>query len=221
MIGTLMYLTSSRPDLVFAVCMYASGIGHLPKRVTCGLREYFDYLRGTINMVMWYSKDSCIALIAFADADHAVQGEDFTEVPDDESSLTFLINLGYKGPLHKHPIHVCGQCINHGYLAAIFIKCLSSKDASNDMLRKSRIDILWGMFYRENIDYSELIWEDFTFQIDHRIEKQRRLDQSQKLKGIQTLTPKEYLTADMMQSLKASRKTNISQSLTGGSSEGN
>ncbi|GJR30671.1 hypothetical protein Tco_1106903 [Tanacetum coccineum] len=32
-----------------------------------------------------------------------VQREDFTEVPDDESTLTFLINLGYKGPLHKHP----------------------------------------------------------------------------------------------------------------------
>ncbi|GJT18125.1 hypothetical protein Tco_0876831 [Tanacetum coccineum] len=41
MIGTLMYLTSSRPDLVFAVCMCA---------------QY---------------QDSCIALTAFADADHA------------------------------------------------------------------------------------------------------------------------------------------------------
>ncbi|GKE86407.1 hypothetical protein Tco_1560149 [Tanacetum coccineum] len=40
MIFTLMYLTSSRPDLVFDMCM-------------C------------------YSKDSCIALTAFADADHA------------------------------------------------------------------------------------------------------------------------------------------------------
>ncbi|GKA23926.1 hypothetical protein Tco_0709959 [Tanacetum coccineum] len=30
-----------------------------------------------------------------------VQEEDFTEVPDDESTLTFLIDLGYKGPLYK------------------------------------------------------------------------------------------------------------------------
>ncbi|GJT96070.1 retrovirus-related pol polyprotein from transposon TNT 1-94 [Tanacetum coccineum] len=35
------------------------------------VKRIFRYLRGTINMVMWYSKDSCIALIAFADADHA------------------------------------------------------------------------------------------------------------------------------------------------------
>ncbi|GJX21327.1 retrovirus-related pol polyprotein from transposon TNT 1-94, partial [Tanacetum coccineum] len=45
-IGSLMYLTSGRPDLVFAVCI-------------------------TTNMGLWYSKDTIIALIAYADADHA------------------------------------------------------------------------------------------------------------------------------------------------------
>ncbi|GKB35948.1 hypothetical protein Tco_0880890 [Tanacetum coccineum] len=35
------------------------------------VKRIFRYLRGTINMGMWYSKDSCIALTAFADADHA------------------------------------------------------------------------------------------------------------------------------------------------------
>ncbi|GJY28862.1 hypothetical protein Tco_0404629 [Tanacetum coccineum] len=54
------------------------------------------------------------------------------------------------------------------------IKCISGKTASNDRLRKSRIDILWGMFYKENVDYPKLIWEDFVFHIDHRMEKQRR-----------------------------------------------
>ncbi|GJS71143.1 hypothetical protein Tco_0703984 [Tanacetum coccineum] len=32
-----------------------------------------------------------------------VQGEDFAELPDDEATLTFFLDLGYKGPLHKHP----------------------------------------------------------------------------------------------------------------------
>nr|GEY96643.1 hypothetical protein [Tanacetum cinerariifolium] len=32
-----------------------------------------------------------------------VEGEEFTEVQDYDDTLTFLINLGYKGPLHKHP----------------------------------------------------------------------------------------------------------------------
>ncbi|GJS44462.1 hypothetical protein Tco_0569505 [Tanacetum coccineum] len=104
-----------------------------------------------------------------------VQGKDFTEVPDDESTLTFLVDLGYKGPLYKHP----NMYVDHMHqpwktLATIINKYLSGKTASNDRLRKSRIDILWGMFYRENVDYPELIWEDFAFQIDHEMEKQRR-----------------------------------------------
>ncbi|GKA46808.1 retrovirus-related pol polyprotein from transposon TNT 1-94 [Tanacetum coccineum] len=35
------------------------------------VKRIFRYLRGTINIALWYPKDSCIALIAFADADHA------------------------------------------------------------------------------------------------------------------------------------------------------
>ncbi|GKE43053.1 hypothetical protein Tco_1470337 [Tanacetum coccineum] len=45
---------------------------------------------------------------------------------------------------------------------------------SNEKLRKSRIDILWGMFKRANVDYPALIWEDFAYQIDHRKEKRSR-----------------------------------------------
>ncbi|GJT75201.1 hypothetical protein Tco_1041926 [Tanacetum coccineum] len=86
-----------------------------------------------------------------------VQGVDFARVPDDEATLTFLLNLGYKGPLHKQP----NMYVDHMHqpwrtLVAIIIKCLFGKATSNDRLRKSRIDILWGMFYREN-EYGLLI----------------------------------------------------------------
>ncbi|GJW65636.1 retrovirus-related pol polyprotein from transposon TNT 1-94 [Tanacetum coccineum] len=98
-----------------------------------------------------------------------VQGVDFAEVPDDETTLPFLLDLGYKGTLHKHP----SMYVDHMHqpwrtLAAIINKYLFGKLASNDRLRKSRIDILWEMFYRENVDYPKLIWEDFAFQIDYR-----------------------------------------------------
>ncbi|GJV03372.1 hypothetical protein Tco_1336941 [Tanacetum coccineum] len=107
-----------------------------------------------------------------------VRGEDFTEVPNDESTLTFLIDLGYKGLLYKYP----NMFVDHMHqpwrtLAAFIInKCLFGKSASNEKLRKSRIDILWGMFHRENVDYPELIWEDFAFQIDNRQLKKGRLE---------------------------------------------
>ncbi|GJY55836.1 hypothetical protein Tco_0454951 [Tanacetum coccineum] len=81
----------------------------------------------------------------------SIQGEDFTEVRDDESTLTFLIDLGYKGSLYKHPsMYVDLMHQPWRTLATIINKCLSGKSTSNDRLRKSKIDILRGMFYKEN-----------------------------------------------------------------------
>ncbi|GJX60592.1 putative ribonuclease H-like domain-containing protein [Tanacetum coccineum] len=70
MIGTLMYLISSRPDLVFVVCMCARYQAKPIKKHLHVVKRIFRYLRGTINMGLWYSNDFCIALTAFADADH-------------------------------------------------------------------------------------------------------------------------------------------------------
>ncbi|GJX20189.1 retrotransposon protein, putative, ty3-gypsy subclass [Tanacetum coccineum] len=71
MIGTLMYFTASRHDLVFNVCMCARYQAKPTENHLHAVKRIFRYLRGTINMGLWYSKDSCIALTAFADADHA------------------------------------------------------------------------------------------------------------------------------------------------------
>ncbi|GJX99246.1 hypothetical protein Tco_0356265 [Tanacetum coccineum] len=105
----------------------------------------------------------------------SVKGVDFTDVLDDDTALTFLIDLGYKGPLNRHT----NLFVDHMHqpwrtLAAMINKFLFRKLANNDKLRKSRIDILWGMFNRENVDYPELIWENFAYQIDHRKEKRSR-----------------------------------------------
>nr|GEW52222.1 hypothetical protein [Tanacetum cinerariifolium] len=106
-----------------------------------------------------------------------VKGEEFTKLQNDDDIFTFLIDLGYKGPLHKYTnTYVDHMSQPWRTLAAIINKCLSGKTASNDRLRNSRIDIMWGMFYRENVDYPELIWEDFAYQIDHRRERKSRCE---------------------------------------------
>nr|GFB61375.1 hypothetical protein [Tanacetum cinerariifolium] len=79
----------------------------------------------------------------------------FTDVLDDETVLTFLIDLGYKGPLNRHT----NTFVNHMHRpwrtqAAIINKCLFGKTASNDKIRKSRIDILLK-FVRIGEDYQE------------------------------------------------------------------
>ncbi|GJZ91496.1 hypothetical protein Tco_0663423 [Tanacetum coccineum] len=71
MVGSLMYLTASRPDLVFAVCMCARYQAKPTKKHHEVIKRVFWYLRGTINMGLWYPKDTAMALMAYADADHA------------------------------------------------------------------------------------------------------------------------------------------------------
>nr|GEW41299.1 retrotransposon protein, putative, Ty1-copia subclass [Tanacetum cinerariifolium] len=71
MIGTLLYLTASRPDLQFAIFMCARYQARPTEKYLYAVKRIFRYLRGTVNRGLWYPKDSSIALTAFADADHA------------------------------------------------------------------------------------------------------------------------------------------------------
>ncbi|GKD53877.1 hypothetical protein Tco_1287264, partial [Tanacetum coccineum] len=71
MIGTLMYLTASRPDLTFVVCMCARYQAKPTEKHLHTVKRIFKYLRGSVNRGLWYPKDSSIALTAYADADHA------------------------------------------------------------------------------------------------------------------------------------------------------
>ncbi|GJW65593.1 retrovirus-related pol polyprotein from transposon TNT 1-94 [Tanacetum coccineum] len=70
-IGSLMYLTSSRPDIVQAVCYCARYQARPTEKHLKEVKRIFRYLRGTIHMGLWYPKGSGFELIAFLDADHA------------------------------------------------------------------------------------------------------------------------------------------------------
>nr|GEU29562.1 integrase, catalytic region, zinc finger, CCHC-type, peptidase aspartic, catalytic [Tanacetum cinerariifolium] len=71
MVGTLMYLTASRPDLTFAVCVCARYQAKPTKKHLHVIKKIFKYLRGTVNRGPWYPKDFSIALTAYANANHA------------------------------------------------------------------------------------------------------------------------------------------------------
>ncbi|GJX90184.1 uncharacterized mitochondrial protein-like protein [Tanacetum coccineum] len=68
---SLMYLTASRPNLVFVVCMCALYQENPTEKHLTAVKRVFRYLKGTINMGLWYSKNIEFDLTAFADADHA------------------------------------------------------------------------------------------------------------------------------------------------------
>nr|GEV98957.1 retrovirus-related Pol polyprotein from transposon TNT 1-94 [Tanacetum cinerariifolium] len=71
MIGTLLFLTASRHDLQFAICMCARYQARPTKKHVHAVKRIFRYLRGTVHRGLWYPKDSSVSLTAFADADHA------------------------------------------------------------------------------------------------------------------------------------------------------
>ncbi|GJZ54573.1 hypothetical protein Tco_0609458 [Tanacetum coccineum] len=71
MVGSLMYLISSRPDLVFVVCMCSQYQARPTEKHLTAVKRVFRYLKGSINMGLWYLKDTEIELTAYAYADHA------------------------------------------------------------------------------------------------------------------------------------------------------
>ncbi|GJR74139.1 retrovirus-related pol polyprotein from transposon TNT 1-94 [Tanacetum coccineum] len=70
MIQSLMYLTSGRPDIVQALCYCAHYQARPTEKHLKEVKRIFRYLKVTINMGLWYLKDSSFELTAFLDDDH-------------------------------------------------------------------------------------------------------------------------------------------------------
>nr|GFB80260.1 hypothetical protein [Tanacetum cinerariifolium] len=71
MIGSLMYLTSSRPDIMFAVCACARFQVTLKASRLHAIKRIFRYLKGKPYLGLWYPKDSPLDLVAYSDSDYA------------------------------------------------------------------------------------------------------------------------------------------------------
>nr|GEY18178.1 hypothetical protein [Tanacetum cinerariifolium] len=70
-IESLMYLIYNRLDIVQVVCYCARYHARPTEKHLKEVKRIFRYLRGAINMRLWYSKDSSFELTAFLDVDHA------------------------------------------------------------------------------------------------------------------------------------------------------
>ncbi|GKA69757.1 hypothetical protein Tco_0775821 [Tanacetum coccineum] len=91
----------------------------------------------------------------------------------DEEIVSFIYHLGYTGEIKTLPELV----VTHMHqpwrtFAAIINNCISGKTTGLDTLRLSRVQIMWGMYYKKNVDFVDLLWEDFMFQIDNHFSKE-------------------------------------------------
>nr|GEW27531.1 uncharacterized mitochondrial protein AtMg00810-like [Tanacetum cinerariifolium] len=76
MIGSLMYLTASRPDIMFAVYACAR---HKVTPKECHLhavKRIFRYLKGHPKLELWYPKESPFDLVAYSDSDYGGATQD-------------------------------------------------------------------------------------------------------------------------------------------------
>ncbi|GKA39063.1 retrovirus-related pol polyprotein from transposon TNT 1-94 [Tanacetum coccineum] len=71
MICSLLYLTASRPDIMFSVCLCAR-FQKNPKTTHLEVvKRIFRYIRGTSHLGLWYPKGTGIETVVYADSDHA------------------------------------------------------------------------------------------------------------------------------------------------------
>ncbi|GJX91042.1 retrovirus-related pol polyprotein from transposon TNT 1-94 [Tanacetum coccineum] len=209
MIGSLMYLTSSRPDLIYAVCLCAWYQEKPTEKHLNAVKRIFRYLKRTINMVLWYLKDTDMSLTAYSDVDHAgcqdtrrstsgsaqflgdklvswsskkqkstaisktqqVAARDEKWVPSAERQFWYTIKKVQDTDSYKFLL-ANKKCTVNAKFFRIIID-IHPRVYGVDFTDVPSEDTALT-FIIENVDYPELIWEDFAYQIDHRKEKRSR-----------------------------------------------
>jgi hypothetical protein len=76
MIGSLLYLTATWPDIQFIVCLCARFQASSRSSHQTVVQWIFSYLKHTLELVIWYSTSSLLDLVGFSDADFVGCGID-------------------------------------------------------------------------------------------------------------------------------------------------
>ncbi|GJS62921.1 putative ribonuclease H-like domain-containing protein [Tanacetum coccineum] len=119
MIGSLMYLTSSRADIMFAVCA-CSRFQVQPKASHMhAAKRIFRYLKGQPTLGLWYPKDSPMDLIAYSDSDYAGVSLDRKSTTRDLLTKAFDVTR-FQFLIASIGLELKGYLINNGYADLFF-----------------------------------------------------------------------------------------------------
>nr|GEU32303.1 retrovirus-related Pol polyprotein from transposon TNT 1-94 [Tanacetum cinerariifolium] len=121
------------------------------------------------------TRKSVLDLEAFREMLHIsprIPSQSFAELQFKEEILEFLRFLGHSDEIR----HLTDVNVNKLYqpwrsFASVINKCLTGKSSGIDSFRLSQAQILWGLYYRSNVDYAYLIWEDCVYQVEHKNQK--------------------------------------------------
>ncbi|GKC66932.1 putative ribonuclease H-like domain-containing protein [Tanacetum coccineum] len=104
MIVSLMYLTASRQDIMFAVCACAKFQVTPKTSHLLAVKRIFRYLKGKPTLGLWYSRDSLFKLVAYTDSDYA-------RATQDKKSTTggYLITKGFDAGRFQYLVSSMGM----------------------------------------------------------------------------------------------------------------
>nr|GEV46058.1 hypothetical protein [Tanacetum cinerariifolium] len=137
MIGSLMYLTSSRLDIMFAI--YACARFQVTPKASHlhAVKRIFRYLKGKPRLGLWYPKDSPFNLVAYLDNDYAgasldrksTSGGCINCLPNDEIFIE-LARIGYEKPSTKLTFYKAFFLSQWKFLIHTILQCMSEKRTS-------------------------------------------------------------------------------------------
>ncbi|GJV88641.1 hypothetical protein Tco_1532579 [Tanacetum coccineum] len=177
MIGSLMYMASSRSDLIYKVCLCARyQVKPIEKHLNA-VKLIFRYLKGTINMGLWYSKDTgevswsskkqnCIAISSTEDQYIALSGccAQILWMCSQLTDYGFQFN---KIPLYcdnKSVIALCCNNVQHSQAKHIDVRCHFIKDQVENGVVE--LYFVWTEYQLANIFTKPLPREIFNFLIE-------------------------------------------------------
>ena len=76
MIGSLLYLTASRPDISYSVGVCARYQANAKESHMTALKRIIKYVKTTIEFGVWYCKDTSDVLAGYSNADWAGNADD-------------------------------------------------------------------------------------------------------------------------------------------------
>jgi hypothetical protein len=94
MIGSLLYLTASRPDIMFSVCMCARFQATPKECHLTAVKRIMRYLKYSPNIGLWYPKGAQFELVGFSDSDYASCKIDWKSTPEVVNCLDIHLFLG-------------------------------------------------------------------------------------------------------------------------------
>nr|GEU37981.1 retrovirus-related Pol polyprotein from transposon TNT 1-94 [Tanacetum cinerariifolium] len=159
MVGSFMYLIASRPDLIFVVCMCASAIALCCNNVQYSWSKHIDIRHHFIREKV---KNDVVELDAL-EITPIDQAHQFVSYPSSDAIIDFVNQLGYTEVIH----FVSRMAVNNLFqpwrtILSMINQCLTGKTSGHDRPRYPVLQMLWSIITSTNVDYVELLWEEFV-----------------------------------------------------------